>query len=71
MTTLADIRQTTQFLGIKFLTLVLQAVLWALGILWSIVREIINGLFRVVTGVAVTILSVIAFIGFFLWLLTF
>ena len=71
MTTLADIRQTMQFLGIKFLTLVLQAVLWALGILWSIVREIINGLFRVVTGVAVTILSVIAFIGFFLWLLIF
>ena len=71
MTALADIRQTTQFVGIKFLTLVLQAVLWALGILWSIVREIINGLFRVVTGVAVTILSVIAFIGFSLWLLIF
>ncbi len=70
MTALANIRQTTQFLGIKFLTLVLQAVLWALGILWSIVREIINGLFRVVTGVAVTILSVVAFIGIFLWLLT-
>ena len=51
MTALADIRQTTQFLGIKFFTLVLQAVLWALGILWSIVREIINGHFRVVIGV--------------------
>ena len=39
-------------------------------ILWYIVREIINGVFRVAIGVIVAILSVILFFGFILWLFT-
>ena len=40
------------------------------GILWGIIREIVNGVFRVAIGVIVAILSTIAFFGFILWLLT-
>jgi len=40
------------------------------GILWGIIREIVNGVFRVVIGVIVAILSTIAYFGFILWLLT-
>lgn len=40
------------------------------GILWGIIREIVNGVFRVAIGVIVAILSTIAFFGFILWLFT-
>ena len=40
------------------------------GILWGIIREIVNGVFRVAIGVIVAILSTIAYFGFILWLLT-
>ena len=40
------------------------------GILWDIIREIINGVFRVAIGVIVAILSTIAYFGFILWLFT-
>jgi hypothetical protein len=40
------------------------------GILWSIVKEIVNGVFRVAIGIIVAILSTIAFFGFILWLFT-
>lgn len=40
------------------------------GILGSIIREIVNGVFRVAIGVIVAILSTIAFFGFILWLFT-
>lgn len=70
MTTLADIRQTAQWIGLKLTALILKAILWVLDILWSIVREIINGVFRVVIGIIVIILSLVGFFAFILWLLT-
>ena len=36
----------------------------------GIIREIVNGVFRVAIGVIVAILSTIAFFGFILWLFT-
>ena len=50
--------------------LIVRTALWVLGILWGIVREIINGVFRVAIGIIVAILSTIAFFGFILWLFT-
>lgn len=70
MTTSADIRQTAQWIGLKLTALILKAILWVLDILWSIVREIINGVFRVVIGIIVIILSLVGFFAFILWLLT-
>ena len=37
---------------------------------WGIIREIVNGVFRVAIGVIVAILSTIAYFGFILWSLT-
>ena len=48
----------------------MRTAFWVFGILWGIVREIVNGVFRVVTGVIVAVLSVIALFGFILWLFT-
>ncbi len=70
MTATADIRQTAQYIGLAICTLSVRTALWVSGILWGIVREIINGVFRVAIGVIVAILSTIAFFGFILWLLT-
>lgn len=70
MTTSADIRQTAQWIGLKLTALILKAILWVSDILWSIVREIINGVFRVVIGIIVIILSLVGFFAFVLWLLT-
>ena len=44
--------------------------LGVLDILWGIIREIVNGVFRVAIGIIVAILSIIAFFGFILWLFT-
>ena len=40
------------------------------SILWSVIREIVNGVFRVVVSVIVLMLSLITFFGLLLWLLT-
>ena len=45
-------------------------VSWLIGILWNVIREIVNGVFRVVISVIVLILSLITFFGLLLWLLT-
>lgn len=63
-------RQMAQLVWIAICTLSVRTVLWIFGILWGIIREIVNGLFRVVIGVIVAILSVILFFGIVLWLLT-
>ncbi len=68
MTATADIRQTAQYIGLAICTLSVRTALWGLSILWSIVSEIVNGVFRVATGVIVAILSTSAFFGFILWL---
>ena len=70
MTATADFRQMAQYMGLAICTLIVRTALWMLGILWGIVREIINGMFRVAIGKVVAILSTIAFFGFILWLFT-
>ena len=59
-----------QYIGLAICTLIMCTAFWVSGILWYIVREIINGVFRVAIGVIVAILSVILFFGFILWLFT-
>jgi len=70
MTATADFKQTAQYIGLAICTLIMRTALWVSSILWGIVREIVNGVFRVAIGIIVTILSVIAFFGFLLWLFT-
>ncbi len=66
MTTTMDIRQPLQVMATAILTL----VLWVLGIVWHIVKEIINGVYRMAIGFIVLLVSVVCFIGLILWLLT-
>ena len=70
MTATADFKQVAQYIGLAICTLIMRIVLWVSGILWGIVREIVNGVFRVAIGVIVAILSTIAYFGFILWLFT-
>ena len=70
MTATADFKQVAQYIGLAISTLIMRIVLWVSGILWGIVREIVNGVFRVAIGIIVAILSAIAFFGFILWLFT-
>ena len=66
MTTTMDIRQPLQVMATAILTL----VLWVLGIVLHIVKEIINGVYRMAIGFIVLLVSVVGFIGLILWLLT-
>ena len=66
MTTTMDIRQPLQVMATAILTL----VLWVLGIVWHIVKEIINGVYRMAIGFIVLLVSVVGFIGLILWLRT-
>ena len=66
MTTTMDIRQPLQVMA----TAILNLVLWVLGIVWHIVKEIINGVYRMAIGFIVLLVSVVGFIGLILWLLT-
>ena len=50
--------------------LIVRTAFGMFGILWGIIREIVNGVFRVVIGIIVAVLSVIAFFVFVLWLFT-
>ena len=70
MTATADFKQVAQYIGLAICALIVRTVLWVSGILWGIVREIVNGVFRVAIGIIVAILSTIAFFGFILWLFT-
>ena len=70
MTATADFKQMAQYIGLAICTLIVRTAFWMFGILWGIVREIINGVFRVAIGIIVAILSTIAFFGFILWLFT-
>ena len=70
MTAAMDIRQTVHYMAVAICTLIVQAFLWLIGILWSVIREIVNGVFRVVISVIVLMLSLITFFGIILWLLT-
>ena len=70
MAATADFKQVAQYIGLAICTLIMRIVLWVSGILWGIVREIVNGVFRVAIGIIVAILSTIALFGFILWLFT-
>ena len=70
MTATADFKQVAQYIGLAICTLIMRIVLWVSVILWGIVREIVNGVFRVAIGIIVAILSTIALFGFILWLFT-
>lgn len=70
MTAAMDIRQTAHYMAVAICTLIVQAFLWLIGILWNVIREIVNGVFRVVVSVIVLMLSLIIFFGLLLWLLT-
>ena len=70
MTATVNFRQMAQYIGLAICTLIMRIVLWVSGILWGIVREIVNGVFRVAIGIIVAILSTIVFFGFILWLFT-
>ena len=65
-----DFRQMAQYIGFAICSLIVRTVFGVLDILWGIVREIVNGVFRVAIGVIVAILSTIAFFGFILRLFT-
>ena len=70
MTATADFKQVAQYIGLAICTLIMRTAFGVFGILWSIVKEIVNGVFRVAIGVIVAILSTIAFFGFILLLFT-
>ena len=61
MTATADFRQVAQYIGLAICALIMRTALWVFGILWGIVREIVNGMFRVAIGIIVAIFSTIAF----------
>ena len=70
MTATVNFRQMAQYIGLAICALIMRTALWVFGILWGIVREIVNGMFRVAIGIIVAILSTIVFFGFILWLFT-
>ena len=65
-----DFRQMAQYIGFAICSLIVRTVFGVLDILWGIVREIVNGVFRVAIDIIVAILSTIVFFGFILWLFT-
>ncbi len=70
MTATANFRQVAQYIGLAICGLMMRTAFGVFGILWGIIREIVNGVFRVAIGVIVAILSTIAYFGFILWLPT-
>ena len=66
MTATMDFRQMAQYIGFAICSLIVRTVFGVLDILWGIVREIVNGVFRVAIGIIVAILSTIVFFGFIL-----
>ena len=70
MTATANFRQMAQYIGLAICGLIVRTAFVVFGILWGIIREIVNGVFRVAIGVIVAILSATAFFGFILWLFT-
>ena len=70
MTATANFRQVAQYIGLAICGLDDAHRLRGVRHPWDIIREIINGVFRVAIGVIVAILSTIAYFGFILWLFT-
>ena len=70
MTATMDFRQMAQYIGFAICSLIVRTAFGVFGIFWGIIREIVNGVFRVTIGIIVAILSIITFFGFILWLFT-
>ena len=70
MTAMADFRQMAQYIGLAICGLIMRTAFGVFGILWGVIREIVNGVFRVAISVIVAIVFTIAFFGFILWLFT-
>lgn len=64
------IGQTLRRMATALLTALFGAILWAGALIIGVVGEIIGGVFRTILGVLVTLLSIGAFFGFIVWLLT-
>ena len=47
MTATADFKQTAQYIGLAICGLIMRTAFGVSGILWGIIREIVNGVFRV------------------------
>ena len=70
MTATANFRQVAQYIGLAICGLMMRTAFGVFGILWDIIREIINGVFREAIGLIVAILSTIDYFGFIIWLVT-
>ena len=70
ITATANFRQMAQYIGLAICGLMVRTAFGVFSILWGIIREIVNGVFRVAIGIIVAILSATAFFGFILWLFT-
>ena len=70
MTATVNFRQTAQYIGLAIFGLMVRTTFGVFGILWGMIREIVNGVFRVAISVIVAIVFTIAFFGFILWLFT-
>ena len=70
MTATANFRQMEKHIGLAICGLMMRTAFGMFGILWGVIAEIVNGMFRVAIGVIVAILSATAFFGFILWLFT-
>ena len=53
MTATANFRQVAQYIGLAICGLMMRTAFGVFGILWGIIREIVNGVFRVAIGVIV------------------
>lgn len=62
--------QTLRRLATALLRAIIGTILWAGVSVIGIAGEVICGVFRIVLGVFVTLVSIIAFFGFIVWLLT-
>lgn len=69
-TMVLNFRQMARLAGLALRTLPVCGVLWVVGILWYIVREIIIGVFQMAISVMTFILSLVVLLGFILWLFT-
>lgn len=70
MKTRRYILQALRSLATALLTAIVGTILWAGASVIGIAGEVICGVFRIVLGVFVTLISIIAFFGFIVWLLT-
>ena len=53
MTATANFRQVAQYIGLAICGLMMRTAFGVFGILWGIIREIVNGVFRVARLAAV------------------